>query len=49
MEKQRLLKLLKSETSDIEAIGMILSNYTNYGHSELGEALNSNMHEDSGE
>ena len=36
MEKTRLLELLKSEPSDIDAIGMILSNYTDYGHSELG-------------
>ena len=35
MEKDRLLKILKNE-SDIDAIGMILSNYTDYGHSELG-------------
>ena len=34
MEKTRLLELLKSEPSDIDAIGMILSNYTDYGHSE---------------
>lgn len=36
MEKQRLLKLLKSEPNDVDAIGMILSNYTDYGHSEMG-------------
>jgi len=36
MEKERLLEILKSEPNDIDAIGMILSNYTDYGHSELG-------------
>lgn len=36
MEKEKLLKLLKSEPNDIDAIGMILSNYTDYGHTELG-------------
>ncbi len=36
MEKERLLKLLEKEPNDIDAIGMILSNYTDYGHSELG-------------
>lgn len=36
MEKERLLKLLKSEPSKIDAIGMILSNYADYGHSEMG-------------
>ena len=36
MEKERLLELLKSEPSKVDAIGMILSNYTDYGHSEMG-------------
>ncbi len=36
MEKERLLKLLESEPNDIDAIGMILSNYTDYGHPQLG-------------
>ena len=36
MEKERLLEILKSEPNDIDAIGMILSNYTDYGHSEMG-------------
>ena len=42
MEKTRLLELLKSEPSDIDAIGMILSNYTDYGHSELGGMVSVN-------
>ena len=41
MEKQRLLKLIKEET-DIDAIGMILSNYTDYGHNELGGMVSVN-------
>ena len=36
MEKSRLLEVLKSEPNDVDAIGMILSNYTDYGHTELG-------------
>ena len=36
MEKERLLELLKSEPSKVDAIGMILSNYTDYSHSEMG-------------
>jgi len=36
MEKERLFKILENENNDIDAIGMILSNYTDYGHSELG-------------
>ena len=36
MEKKRLLELLKSEPNDIDAIGMILSNYTDYGGSQGG-------------
>lgn len=36
MEKERLLKLLESEPNDIDAIGMILSNYTDYGGSQGG-------------
>ena len=30
MEKSRLLEVLKSEPNDVDAIGMILSNYTDY-------------------
>ena len=35
MEKARLLQLVKQH-SDKEAIGMILSNFTDYGHTEKG-------------
>ena len=34
MEKHRLLELLKSEKNDIDAIGMILSNYADYGSND---------------
>lgn len=36
MQKEKLLKLLQSEQNDIDAIGMILCNYIDFGHSELG-------------
>ncbi len=36
MEKKRLLELLKSEPNKVDAIGMILSNYTDFGHTEKG-------------
>ena len=35
MEKARLLEMIK-QYSDKEAIGMILSNFTDYGHPEKG-------------
>jgi hypothetical protein len=36
MDKDRLLEILKKEPNDIDAIGMILSNYTDFGSSEGG-------------